>query len=165
MYKLDFLEGHFQESSILNLTEIFNKANTTKCENTIKELKLELLGVLQQEMSIGLNKWEISPSGNNYIVVTKSLCLLFNVWGVNVLFENGLFFEGELSVKNFQWFEEDNLIVFDVYYIVHNEWQKCICHFTSSGFFTYFTPVSKGTRIEPFFKDTSIENDIFDIEW
>ena len=115
-------------------------------------------------MHIGITEWEISPSGNNHIVITNSLCLLFNIWGVKILFENWLFFDGELKVKNVQWFEEDHLIVFDVHYIVHDEWQKCICHFAHSGFFTYLSPVSKIPQVEPNLKDTSIEN-LFDNEW
>lgn len=164
MVNLDFLQGYFQESSILDLAEIFDTANTTKCKDTIEKLKLDLLSVLQQEMSIGLYKWEVSPSGNNHIVVKANLCLLINIWGANVLFENWLFYEGELSIKYFQWIEEDNLVVFDIHYLVHNEWQKCICHFANSNFFTYFTAINKDTPIElP--NDTSNENDIFDVDW
>ena len=101
---------------------------------------------------------------DNHIVVKANLCLLINIWGANVLFENWLFYEGELSIKYFQWIEEDNLVVFDIHYLVHNEWQKCICHFANSNFFTYFTAINKDTPIElP--NDTSNENDIFDVDW
>lgn len=92
-------------------------------------------------MSINFIKWEISPSGNNHIVVVDDLCLLFNIGGVRVLFKNVLFLDGELKVINFQWLEEDNLVVFDIHYIVHDEWQKCICHFAHNGFFAYLTPM------------------------
>ena len=144
--ELDFLKGHFQDSSICCLAEIFHEANKQGSENVLHKLRLDLLSVLQQEMSIGLTKWETSPSGNHHIIVTDSLCLFINIFGATVLFENWLFFDGELWITNFHWIEEDNLVIFDVHYIVHNEWEKCICHFALDDFFTYFTPVNKTNR-------------------
>jgi len=142
MYNLDILNGYFQESSIQLLVEIFDKANKSEPEDTSKELQLKLSSILQKEASSvfsPLFRRATSPDGNHHIVVIENLCLLINIWGINVLFENWLFFDGELDVMNFHWNEKDNLVVFDVHFIIHNDVQKCICHFARDDFFVYFS--------------------------
>ena len=72
-----------------------------------------------------------------------SSCFWLSVHGVKLLFESLLFLEGELALENFRWTERDNLVVFDLYYIVHNERDKCICHFARDDFFAYIAPERK----------------------
>jgi len=148
MYNLDVLKGHFQESTLNKLAEIFDKANHMESANTsLRELNSDLLRVLQQEKCSDsyLCYWEISPSANQHIIATQSLCLLINVYGFHVLFENWLFYEGELSLEDFHWIEDDHLVVFNVHYIVHGELEKCICHFNQTDFFVYFSPIHNKT--------------------
>lgn len=160
--ELSFLEGRFQESSIFYLADIFHEANKLVTEDTLHDLRLDLLSVLQQEMSNVYNRWEVSPSGNNYIVVTCNLCLLINVFGATVLIDNWLFFEGELVVKNFHWIEEDNLVTFDVHYLVCDEWEKCVCHFAHDDFFTYIVPIDKAKKLAQHNESCGVEENILD---
>lgn len=124
---------------------------------------MDLLRILQQEMSVGLISRDTSPSGNHHIIVTDNLCLFINVFGVTVLFENWLFFEGELRVTNFHWIENDNLVVFDIHYIVHDEWQKCVCHFSHNDFFAYCTPVRKRNLLKNKINPCRIKKTIKDV--
>ena len=144
--RLEFLKNHFQDNSIRCLAEIFDKARKIESESQIEELQQKLRWVLQEDKSNGLSgiiEWRTSPSGSNHVVATESLCLFINIYGVKVLFENPLFFEGELATTNYHWIEEDNLVVFDVLYIVHDKWEKCICHFAPDDFFAYLTPIQE----------------------
>lgn len=149
MGQLDRFRGYFSENSIFALTEIFETAKGTRDKQIIKELELELLSVLQQEKSqritskseFGLNAWEISPKGNNHVIVSYDLCAFVNIYGISLILESVLFCEGEIEILNYHWIEDDNIVVFDVHYIVSNAWQKCICHFENTDFFVYFTPI------------------------
>ena len=92
-------------------------------------------------------------------------------WGripvVFLLFENRLLFDGELSIQNLEWFEEDNLVVFDLFYVVREERQKCICHYSHSGFFTYFTPISQDCNTIDTIKEVlnATSDDISEDDW
>ena len=151
-------EGIFTESSLCTLFEIFETSRKTQNKKIIKELESLLSSVLKQEDNMKIRTWE-SPNGNNYIIVSKNLCLFINVYGINILFDSWLFDEGELEILNFHWIECDNMVVFDVYYIVHDIRQKCICHFANDDFFVYFTNETKFSNI------ASIDDSSFNEEW
>lgn len=123
------------------MRNIFDTANNIESENVLENLQFDLMNVLQREKSNGLYMWEISPSGKNHIAVVEDMCLLFNVFGVKVLFTDGLYFDGELRNTNFHWIEKDNLVLFDVHYIVRDTWEKCICHYAYNDFGVYFSNI------------------------
>lgn len=143
MFDLSFLRGNLNDCTIYRLERIFETANNTREESVRKKLQEELRSVFQQENPVDVFDWEISPSGNNHVIITGPLCLFVSIWGIKVLFKNYLFPEGELWIENFHWIESDNLVIFDLYYIVHNEVQSCICHFAPDDFFVYFTAAKK----------------------
>ena len=146
MFNLDLLENRFQKSSILRLAEIFEAASSNP--DDADKLNADLRSVLQGETGLGILKWEASPGGNNHIILTDSQCFLINPCGIHLLFKNWLIYDGEMWVRNFQWFEDDNLVVFDVDYIVHRKSQKCICHYSKDGFFCYFSAADNSTPSE-----------------
>lgn len=143
MFDLSFLRGNLNDSTICRLERIFATANNTREESVRKKLQEELRSVFQQENPGDIFDWEISPSGNNHVIIAGSLCLFVNIWGIRVLFKNYLFLEGELWIKNFHWIERDNLVIFDLHYIVHDEVESCICHFAPDDFLVYFTAARK----------------------
>ena len=127
MEQLDIFARRFSKSSICALAKIFETSKGIRDEQIIKELESDLLSVLQHEMSSrGFNTWEVSPKGHNHIIVSNDLCAIVNIYGINCIFENVLFFEGELRILNFHWIEDDNIVVFYLHYIVHDKWQTCI---------------------------------------
>ena len=168
MFDMEFLNGDFSAESLTALQEIFTEANNKPLqEEKISELKTKLVKVTLDEVFRGLEALERSPSGDVFLIVTRRCnCILLNIYGVRFLFRDVLFDEGEVMLKNIQWIESDNLLVFDKHYIVHNESQKCICHFTNDdNAFTYFTDICKCCEIDiP--KDNDIgnlkEDDIWD---
>lgn len=135
----DILTKHFEQRFISGLSDILNAAGKTKSKIKRKKLQSDLLGLIK---GVRFSYLGISPGGTNAIAVKDHLCLLFNIEGVHVLLENDLFDEGELFVRNIRWSEEDRLAVFDLFYIVHNKIQTCICHFSRDGFFVYFTQIT-----------------------
>lgn len=143
MYDIYSLRQNFPDDVIWELERIFCEAQDAQTEADKERLKLQLLHLLRGEMAAGVRKLATSPDGNHHIVATDNMCMLVNLWGVEVLFNSWLFAEGELALRNFQWIERDNLVVFEKYYIVHDEYQKCICHFARDSFFVYETPITK----------------------
>lgn len=139
------LKGYFCESSVNDLQQIFDEANNKSLDKEqIEYLNKRLLSIMQQEKSRGLALWEISPTGQNHIFISSKLCVLINIYGCYILLENWLFFDGELSVSNIRWLENDNLVIFDLNYIVHSEIQKCVCHFSNDNdSFIIFSPIVK----------------------
>ena len=136
MNKLDFLHNHFQESAIRKMAEIFQAANATSDHAVEEQLRAELLSVLQSEKDNGLILRGQSPSQSDHIVISKNLCMFVNIYGAHVLIDNWLFWDGEMWILNFQWLEEVHLVAFDVHFIVDNKWEKCICHYGRTDFFT-----------------------------
>lgn len=132
----------FSENTYIALEKLFGKAQNAASEKEIEELQNELNSILCQEKTL---KQEISPSGKNHIVVTEAggFCLLINIYGIHVIFDSVLFCEGELCAENFHWIEKDNLVLFDVCYIVHDECKKCICHYDDEDFFVHFSKIEK----------------------
>lgn len=149
MYNLDILKGYFQESSMAKLKEIFDAASKRPTEAMLKVLKFELLAVLEQEKNLGVMERVSSPSGNNHIVVVNSLCIIINLQGLHVVREDLLFCEGELAMRNFQWIEEDNLVLFDLYWIVHDNTERLVCHYVEPDFFVYRILPQKICNIPP----------------
>lgn len=143
MIDLNYLNGNISESSFYALYEIFERAKNAQDKKTIKELESELFRVLQNEKSLGLHTWSASPNGNNHIIVANNLCLFINIYGINYIFDNWLFYDGELRILNFNWNESDSTVTFDIHYIVHNIWEKCICRFMNKDFSAKITPYSK----------------------
>ena len=163
MGQLENFREHFSESSIFALAEVFETAKGTDNKEKIKELELQVRSVLQQELTCGLTTWEISSKGNNHVIVSSDLCAFVNIYGIRFLFENPLLFDGELRILNFHWIEDDNIVVFDMHYIVHDEWQKCICHFENTDFFVYFTPIVKDER--RLHNNNIIDDSLFGEQW
>lgn len=143
MFDAEILRGYFQESSMVRLHKMMEAAKNAESEAAISALNGELVRVLEQEASQGMCNWFTSPSGNQHIVIKDCLCIWMNIHGGRVLFKDYLIEEGEMAVRCDKWFEEDHLVLLDIFYIVHDEWRKCICHYAQEGFFAYFTPCSK----------------------
>ncbi len=140
MADVNFLETHFQKASISALEEIFTKTQKVIAQEEKERLKLELVSILRQETSDRMTIWEVSPSGENHIVFIDHICFFINIYGAMPILSSWLFFEGELDIKNIHWMEDDRLVLFDVYYIVHGKVEKCICHYSNnSDAFCYFT--------------------------
>ena len=127
----DVLEGIFCDSSISILRDIFEQANDKKNNDNLLPLKEELLGVLQTEMSRGMQAWDISPSGENHLICSGHLCFLINVYGIIVIFSSWLIWEGELTIAHSHWIENDHIVIFDKVYIVHQEKEEVICHYSN----------------------------------
>ena len=154
MQNLELLYKHFSTRSIDALKDIFDTSSEID-KNDIKittELNELMRRIIKAEMTDLSNKGtyplilKTSPCGDTHILVICNLCFIINIFGVNFLFENDLFNEGELQILNFHWNEKDNLVVFDIHYMVHGIWQKCICHFNNTDFFVYFTAESAPER-------------------
>ncbi len=85
-----------------------------------------------------------SPDGMNHIVVCDDLCFFVNIYGLALLKEDFIFMDGELGIENIQWIERDNLVLFDLYYIVHGDRQKVICHYSNDeNSFVYLTALTE----------------------
>lgn len=144
---LDMLCGTFQKESIRRLQYIFETLAdpAISAANTIR-LKETFLSIVEQEQHQGNTPVANSPDGMNFIycLIESGQCILLNPKGVTPIFHDDLFCEGELFVKNVKWFEEDHLVTFDVWYIVRDLRQTCICHFTNdSNAFVYFTEIKQ----------------------
>lgn len=125
---LEALSGYFSESGIHELEQIFSSSQ----KNEIAQI--ELLSVMQQEMSIGLSLWEISSDNEYHLVLSSNTLFLISTCSCIPLISDWLFFEGELVVRNIHWYEKDKILVFDLHFIVHSEIQKCICYYADDGF-------------------------------
>ena len=139
--------GEFQEQSLISLDRIFQAAGSgSLTEKEIQELNLDLLGVLQGEMSIGLKYWE--SQGDNHLVVTSYKCILINLYGARVLLSGWEFFEGDIIVQNIRWMEKDHLILLSFFYPSREEHMKCVCHFSNDGDeFVLLGPTEKADNI------------------
>ena len=149
MYNLEILQGYFQESSMAKLEEIFSAASKRPTEAALKVLKMELLAVLEQEKNLGVMDRASSPSGNNHVIVVDSQCIIINLQGIHLIRDDLLFCEGELAMLNFQWIEEDNLVLFDLYWIVHDDTERIVCHYAEPDFFVYRILPQKVCNIPP----------------
>ena len=73
-----------------------------------------------------------SPDGKNHIAVSEDSCFFVNIHGFMIFLSDcWLFFDGELDIRDIQWIEKDNLVLFDFFYIVHDERQKAVCHYSN----------------------------------
>lgn len=138
------LERCFCEDSICDLQLIFDEANHDPDQDKIANLNKRLESVLQQEDSCQFFFCNTSPTGQNHIIISYETVILLNIYGGYVLLTDGLFLDGELDLINIQWIENDNLVVFDLFYIVYNELRKCVCHFSNDDDrFVIFSPMEK----------------------
>lgn len=149
-YGLDCLENYFHENSIHTLQCVFDKFNNPFLTEAEKiQLQSDFLSVIRNENNRGIKHAAVSPNGMNFIycLFESGQYILMNMDGITVLFQNWMIFEGELDICNVQWIEKDSLVVFDLFYIVRSEIQKCICHFSNdSSAFIYFTDIRKVDR-------------------
>ena len=148
-YHAEQLNGFFHPNSVVALQLIFNKLNnpSVTAAETAK-LQSEFLSIVELEKSLTKACCFVSPNGMNFIfcIFEQGKYVLLNPYGVTLLFQDWRIFDGELSVPNVQWVEQDNIVILDVYYIVRNHLQKCICHFSNDGnHFVYFTELQQTT--------------------
>ncbi len=131
----NILNHVFSNHSNELLHRIFLRANDKHRKETLLSIKNNLLYILHDEESMSLDPflWKSSPSGDNHIIFAKDLCFFINIYGIIALFQNWLFFEGEMSIEHIHWIEHDNLVVFEKYFIVHNERQEVICHYSNDA--------------------------------
>ena len=146
-YHAEHLDGFFRPNSVAALQLIFNKLNrpSVTASETAK-LQFEFLSIVELEISLTKAPCFISPNGMNFIfcLFEQGKYILLNPYGVTLLFQNWLIFDGELSLPNVQWIEQDNLVILDAYNIVHSLQYKCICHFSNDeSKFVYFTEPKK----------------------
>ena len=146
-YGLEHLNNYFQRSSIYTLQSIFDRFHAPFVSEAEKiQLQYAFLSVIREEHKNGQKAISVSPNGMNFLfcLFENYQYVLLNMDGISVLFENALIFEGELDVWNVQWIEKDNLVTFDLFYIVHSKIQKCICHFSNdSSAFIFFSEFCK----------------------
>ncbi len=117
-------------------------------------LQLYLSDVIQHQLDRRVYCLGTSPNGKYHILLADNLCLLISIDGFIILEKSSLFSEGELTVKNIQWDEKDNLVVFELFNIVYRESQKCICHFFGEVPFVYRTKMEKQNSDSiPFFPE------------
>lgn len=150
-YHLDMLTGVFQSESIRKLQYVFTTLADPgiNAANTIR-LKQTFLSIVEQEQLHNNTPIANSPDGMNFIYCLweSAQYILLNPYGIIPIFHDVRIYDGELGVRNVKWFEEDHLVTFEVYYIVRNLRQTCICHFPKDGnAFTYFTEIKSGDHI------------------
>jgi len=129
----NILKGDFSEHSNELLQRIFRRASDKQRKETLLSLKNNLMYILLDEESTrqSVLLWESSPSGDNHIIVSYHSCFFINIYGILVFYPSDYFLEGEMSIEHFHWIEEDNLVIFKKYYIVHNEEQEVIIHYSN----------------------------------
>lgn len=126
------LRGFRRKDSIVNLVSVFNEANSGWLTTSEEDLGAELLAVLQHEMSAGaFVRWECH--GANHLIVTSYNCILINIYGVRVLLDSWLFFEGEILLRNIRWMDDDHLLLLEFFYPVHEEFERCVCHYSNNS--------------------------------
>lgn len=155
----------FRESSLITLQDIFEKGAHPEASVSEDELKSELLAVLQLEMSChGFKIWEINDG--NHLLLDSDHCMLINLRGVRILYSSALFFEGELMLRNIRWMPNDRLVQFDLYNIVHEEVQKCVCHYSGDDEeFVLLSQIEEDTPRGKYVQTLSEEDDLWDGGW
>ena len=146
-YNLQELEDYFLPESIRNLQSIAEQLNEGHNNAAdIIRLKESFLSIVEFEKRRNNMPKSVSPSGLNFVflVFERYEYILLNPYGAVRLCGDALIYEGEAEALNFVWMEEDNLLLFDFYYIVHSEIRKHICHFTRDDTaFSYSTVLRK----------------------
>lgn len=67
--------------------------------------------------------------------------MIINLNGVALLFEVPCYFEGDVSIQNVRWIEEDHLVLFNAYNVPHRACHTYICYYADSdAAFVYATP-------------------------
>ncbi len=145
-----FLEGRFSEETIRSLDAMFAEAQGRITPSEKQELSRKLLSLLREEIMHGNSMTQLyksAPSGAYHLVSVDERCFLLSIYGILPLFTESLFLEGEAGLGRVRWMEADNLVVFELFYIVHSEYQTCVCHYSNDeGAFFYRTNFEKCTR-------------------
>lgn len=137
--EIDKISDPIRHSFLMKLSRIFDEVEEKSNKDCRQDelLQKNLQELYQLESEYGLQNCEVSPSGKYHIWIIDTLCLLVSVNGFLILHDDWLFFDGELIVDNFQWIEEDNLVIFDLNYIIQKKTKKCICHFSENAAFVF----------------------------
>lgn len=157
-YPLDLLEYSFLPDSIKTLRYLFDTLNDpgVNAANVVR-LKQTYLSIVEQEQTRRNTPIANSPDGMNFIyrLMDPGCYLLLTPYGIIPLVKNFLISEGELGLDNIKWMEEDHLLTYDLFYIVHNQRQIGVCHYSHDGnAFAYLT-TEKRDPLYPFCWDNS----------
>ena len=157
MNSWELLRGGFSEDAVEALKDIICAAAHTANSQDLGQLQRKLSELLRGEMTddrrFWQTKWVVSSNEENHILMLDHMCFLVNIYGVQFLFQDYRFCEGELDIVNFEWIEEDHLVLFDSYYIVRGRREKVICHYAEPRFCYIVPPEEK----LPFEKDTVVD--------
>lgn len=121
--------------AICSLQTIFKLAHSGGLSSTEeKNLKDRLLRILECEAEGASESIYHSEAHDaNIVVVTYTKILLLNIFGIRILLDDSsLFIEGELDIRNIQWIDQYDLLIFDLFYIVQSRSQRCVCRFSNS---------------------------------
>ena len=142
---VNILKHCFCEQSLISLQSVFDQSDIGTHETVTLDDKLLSILLLEETRDIPrLMLRESSPDGKNHIIICNDLCFMINIHGFIILMYNWLFYEGEMDIINIQWIDKDNLVLFDVYNIVHDEMQKGVCHYTNDESFVFLSEIRKG---------------------
>lgn len=139
-----YLVHHFfTETALQAMGRIFHQAHRCSPESIEERaLNLRLLEILQKDRHRNQRMINTSPNGKNHVVVSLGACMLINIFGVVLIFDSPLYFEGDISIQNIRWIENDHLLLLDAYNIPNGETETYICHYSNDDHaFVYYTPV------------------------
>lgn len=115
--------------------------NNVLTEENERKLACDLKQIFQNDSSIFFYE---SPSGKNFIAIAFDKIMLINIFGIEFIEDSVIMADGEQFIRNIQWMEKDNLVVYDSLYIIGCKSQKCICHFSRDvNSFVYFGELKK----------------------
>lgn len=137
---INWLEGCFDEPARSELQTVFAFGGILD-EDTLNE---RLRSILQHEKSQSIFfEWKTSPSGTNHLIISSPFIVLVNIYGFLPLMSSALFLDGDLDIRNIHWMEQDHLVSFDAYHIVHDCLQRGICHYSNDddSFFLLGEPI------------------------
>lgn len=134
-YILRTLRENLRCETLVSLSEIFEASKHVGDELEIQELRRNLRKILENELVAnrsfsGMFWLKISPKGTACFFVSFTRAFVVTIHGIFVVFESALLYEGDLSIINLRWIEDENLVLFDVRDIVREEEQQhYICHY------------------------------------
>ncbi len=103
----------------------FEKLNSSD----VRELNAKLEEALK---SCGAYIRSVSKDGV-YLVIKDQYILLIGIYGFWYVHSSLLFLEGELAVRNIHWIENEKIVAFNLYNIVHDESKRIVFHYSQKS--------------------------------
>lgn len=111
-----------------NLKKIHEKYKVSG-KDELEKLKAELLSVIEHERGFNIMSCTGAPDGTAYVCSSFENIFLITLDNCYTLMSDGQIFDGELSIEIKKWIEEDHVLFFDAFYIVHDKTDHYFCYY------------------------------------